>query len=125
MSLLHAVLLSFDPELGTADVDDMYAQVRAWPEGIGGFEHLAIGRPLFTERTQGYQYLLHVVVPDETALERYVVHPVHQRFAAWVRERGGLVLAFDYVLDEETVVFDAAHSKATAGGAPEPVPEAP
>ena len=125
MSLLHTVLLSFDPELGTADVDDMYAQVQAWPDDIGGFEHLAIGRPLFTERTQGYQYLLHVVVPDEAALERYVVHPVHQRFAAWVRERGGRVLAFDYVLDEETVVFDAASHGPGAGGAPKAGSEAP
>lgn len=116
MSLLHAVLLSFDPELGSADVDDMYAQVRAWPDDIGGFEHLAIGPPLLTGRTRGYQYLLHVVVPDEVALERYQVHPVHQRFADWVRERGGLVLAFDYVLDEETVIFDAASNEATAGG---------
>jgi hypothetical protein len=106
VSLLHTVLLSFDPELSPDDVDEMYAQIRAWPEMIGGFEQLAIGPPISKERTRGYQYLLHIVVEDEHALERYLVHPVHQRFAGWVGDRGGLVLAFDYLLDRETVVCD-------------------
>jgi len=105
MSLLHAVLLSFDPELAPDEVEDLYAQVRSWPEEIGGFEQLSIGPPISTDRTRGYHYLLHIVVDDEEGLERYQVHPVHQRFAAWVRDRGGLVLAFDYVLDKETVVY--------------------
>ncbi len=125
MSLLHAVLLSFDPELGPVEVADMYAQVRAWPDDIGGFEHLAIGPPITTARARGYHYLLHVVLPDEVALERYQVHPVHQRFAAWVREHGGLVLAFDYILDEETVVFDAASSARRPGSSSETRVEAP
>lgn len=104
MSLLHTVLISFDPELGPEDVEEMQAQVRAWPEEIGGFEELAIGPPLYTERTRGYHWLIHMVVADADALERYQVHPVHQRFATWVRERNGTPLAFDYVLDAETVV---------------------
>lgn len=107
MSLLHTVLISFEPPLGPEDAEEMRAQVRTWPEEIGGFEELAIGAPLLTERTRGYHQLLHIVVADEAALERYQLHPVHQSFAAWVRERGGTVLAFDYVLDEDTVVVGA------------------
>jgi Stress responsive A/B Barrel Domain len=104
VSLLHTVLLRFEPELPPDLVDEMRAQVRSWPEEIGGFEELAIGPPLLAERTQGYHYLLHIVVADEAALERYQVHPVHQRFASWVRDHGGGVLAFDYLLDADTVV---------------------
>ena len=119
MSLLHTVLVSFDPELGPDEVAEMYGQVRAWPEAIGGFEHLAVGPPLYTERTRGYQHMLHLVVADEPALERYQVHPVHQRFASWVRDRGGLVLAFDFLLDERTVVVgDAGPGGAGTGTAP-------
>jgi hypothetical protein len=103
VSLLHTVLFSFDPELTDDEVAEMYAQVRSWPEAIGGFEAIALGPPISTERTRGYQYLLHMVVPDADALQRYQVHPVHQRFAAWVRERG-TVIAFDYLLDDDTVV---------------------
>ena len=106
MSLLHAVLLSFDPELGPDDAEELVRQVRSWPDEIGGFEQLAVGPPLSSERTRGYQFHLHVVVADEDALARYLVHPVHQAFAAWVRDRGGLVLAFDYVLDRDTLVVD-------------------
>jgi hypothetical protein len=104
VSLLHTVLISFDPELGPAEVAEMRAHVRSWPEEIGGFEELAVGPPLYTERTYGYQWLIHIVVADADALERYQVHPVHQRFATWVREHNGTPLAFDYELDGETVV---------------------
>ena len=45
-----------------------------------------------------------MVVGDEDALGRYLVHPVHRGFAAWVVEHGGTVLAFDYRLDEGTVI---------------------
>jgi hypothetical protein len=104
VSLLHTVLLSFEPGLSAQQVDDMYRQVRAWPDEIGGFEELAVGPPLFAERVQGYQYLLHIVVADVPALERYLSHPVHQRFVSWVREHGARVLAFDYLLDGGTVI---------------------
>jgi hypothetical protein len=116
VSLLHTVLLSFDPELGPEDAEELSAHVRTWPEEIGGFEHLAVGTPISSERAQGYQYLLHIVVPDEEALARYLVHPVHRRFAQWVDDRGGRVLAFDYVLDASTVVHDAAEGTPSAGG---------
>ena len=106
MSLLHAVLLSFDPELSDEEGAELVRQVRSWPEEIGGFEHLAVGAPISSERTRGYQFLLHIVVPDEEVLTRYQTHPVHQSFARWVTDRGGLVLAFDYVLDRETVVVE-------------------
>lgn len=117
MSLLHTVLLSFDPELGPDDAEELRAQVRTWPGEIGGFEQLAVGSPISTERAQGYQFLLHIVVPDADALRRYLVHPVHRRFAQWVDDRGGLVLAFDYLLDASTVVHDAAGQAESGGGA--------
>lgn len=104
MSLLHTVLLSFDPELGPEDVAAMHEQLRTWPEEIGGFEALALGPPLFEQRSRGYQWMIHIVVADEEALARYTVHPVHQRFARWAADHGATVLAFDYYLDGETVI---------------------
>lgn len=107
MTVQHAVLLGFDPELDEETAREMLDQVRAWPETIGGFGALRIGRPIATTRTRGYHYLLFMEVADEAALEAYQVHPVHQRFAAWVVEHGGTVLAFDYALDGSTVVVPA------------------
>lgn len=107
MTVQHAVLLGFEPELDTRAESDMVAQVRAWPERIGGFRVLRLGRPIDTTRTRGYHYLLFMEMEDERALDAYQVHPVHQRFAAWVVDHGGTVLAFDYVLDHDTVIVDA------------------
>ncbi len=107
MTIQHAVLLGFEPELDPRAEQEMCDQVRAWPDAIGGFGVLRIGRPIVTTRTRGYHYLLFMEVADAAALEAYQVHPVHQRFATWVVEHGGTVLAFDYALDETTVVVPA------------------
>jgi hypothetical protein len=104
MSMQHVVLFNFSHELSPADEADMFAQVRSWPEEIGGFEVLRLGTPVDTARTRGYQYLLHMVVADVAALARYQEHPVHVRFANWVVDHGGTVLAFDYHLDSGTVI---------------------
>lgn len=123
MSLLHTVLIRFEPELGTDDVEVMRAQVRTWPEEIGGFEELAIGPPMYTERTRGFQFLIHIVVADAAALERYQVHAVHQRFAAWVVDHGGTVLAFDYLLDEDTVVIGSGVPRTVRAASAAPAAE--
>jgi hypothetical protein len=104
MSVQHVVLLSFDPPLDDMSEQDMVGQVRSWPGAIGGFEVLRIGRPTSVERTRGYHHLLFMEFPDDAALEAYQVHPVHRRFAAWVVEHGGTVLAFDYEVGAATVV---------------------
>lgn len=104
MTVQHTVLLGFDPELDHDAEQDLLGQVRSWPESIGGFDVLRIGRPIATARTRGYHYLLYMELPDEDSLEAYQVHPVHRAFAAWVVDHGGTVLAFDYALDDQTVI---------------------
>lgn len=107
MSVQHVVLLGFEPELDDSEIADMTAQVRSWPVQIGGFELLSLGPPISTARTRGYHFLLYMVFGDEESLDRYQVHPVHQRFARWVADHGGTALAFDYLLDADTVIVDA------------------
>jgi hypothetical protein len=104
MRLQHIVLFSFPEELSAEDWADMQQQVKSWPEEIGGFLQLRLGQSINTERTRGYQYLLYMEVPDEAALASYQQHPVHQYFLRWVMERNCTPLAFDYFLDESTVV---------------------
>jgi Stress responsive A/B Barrel Domain len=118
VTVQHAVLLRFDPELDADAEQDMFGQVRAWPDTIGGFEVLRIGRPAATTRTRGYHFLLFMEFPDEAALDAYQVHPVHRRFAAWVVEHGGTVLAFDYALDQTTVLVPEPARGHDAGRTP-------
>lgn len=105
MTLQHIVLFSFPAELDDADWAEMQRQVRAWPTEIGGIEKIRLGMSVNTERTRGYQYLLYMEVADEEALVAYQQHPVHQLFLRWVLDRACTPLAFDYYLDESTIVL--------------------
>lgn len=103
--LQHVVLFSFPTELSAADWDDMQRQVRSWPTEIGGIDEIRLGPPIDDARTRGYQYLLYMEVADMDALVAYQQHPVHQVFLQWVIDRDCTPLAFDYYLDETTVVL--------------------
>jgi hypothetical protein len=103
--LQHVVLFSFPTELSAADWEDMQRQVRSWPTEIGGIDDIRLGLPIDDSRTRGYQYLLYMEVADEAALVAYQQHPVHQAFLRWVLDRDCTPLAFDYYLDETTVVL--------------------
>jgi hypothetical protein len=105
MTLQHVVLFSFPDDLSDEDWADMLGQVRSWPADIGGIDVIRIGPSINTERTRGYQYLLYMEVADVDALVRYQKHPVHQQFLKWVLDRQCTPLAFDYYLDETTVVL--------------------
>lgn len=104
MSLQHVVLFSFPSDLDELDWTEMRRQVRAWPVEIGGMTALRLGPSINDERTRGYQYLLFMEFPDETALTTYRQHPLHQAFQRWVLERECTPLAFDYYLDQSTVI---------------------
>ncbi len=104
MALQHIVLFSFPRELSDEEQADMRAQVAAWGEGIGGMTHLRFGNDLTGARTRGYTQLLYMEFPGTAELERYQQHPLHKAFHAWLVERQCTPLAFDYFLDEDTVL---------------------
>lgn len=105
MSLQHIVLFSFPKDLSPRDDAEMRRQVEAWPAEVGGMTSLRLGRSANEERTRGYQYLLYTEFPDEAALVAYQQHPVHQEFLHWVLARACTPLAFDYPLDNTTVIL--------------------
>lgn len=105
MSLQHVVLFSFPVDLSAADEAEMGRQVAAWPTEIGGMTAVRLGKSINEERSRGYQYLLYTEFPNITALVEYQNHPVHQQFLSWVLDRECTPLAFDYPLDDSTVVL--------------------
>ncbi|HWD95337.1 MAG TPA: Dabb family protein [Acidimicrobiales bacterium] len=104
MGVQHVVLFNFPTDLGESDWAEMQRQVRAWPHEIGGMTVLRLGASINAERTRGYQYLLFMEFADEAALTAYQQHPVHLEFLRWILDRDCTPLAFDYYLDESTVV---------------------
>jgi Stress responsive A/B Barrel Domain len=110
MTLQHIVLFSFPSDLGEADEAEMRRQVEAWPAEVGGMTSIRLGRSLNEERTRGYQYLLYTEFPDQAALVTYQQHPVHQQFLRWVLDRDCTPLAFDYHIDDTTVIMGSRGS---------------
>jgi hypothetical protein len=105
MTLQHVVLFSFPRELSEPEYQDMSRQVAAWPEKIGGMSRLRFGADLTGARTRGYSRLLYMEFAGTDELKRYQQHPVHQEFHRWVMERDCTPLAFDYFMDEDTVLI--------------------
>ena len=100
----HVVLLRFPRDLTQDEVAEMHAHIRSWPDRIAGFTGLRFGPDLTGERTQGFQYLLFEEFESREALDAYQPHPVHREFTRWVADRHAETLAFDYVLNDDTVV---------------------
>ncbi|HEX4064326.1 MAG TPA: Dabb family protein [Streptosporangiaceae bacterium] len=106
MTLQHIVLFSFPRPLSAAEAGQMRAMVASWPTEIGLMSKCRFGTDATGARTRGYDYLLFTEFADMETMERYRNHPVHLRFLDWITERECTPLAFDYYLDEGTVLTD-------------------
>jgi hypothetical protein len=106
MTLQHIVLFSFPRELSSDEAAQMRDMVASWPAEIGLMTKCRLGTDLTGARTRGYGYLLYTEFPDVQAMTAYRAHPVHVRFMDWLAERSCTPLAFDYLLDEQTVLMD-------------------
>lgn len=100
----HIVLLQFPENLSAEEEDEMSSMVRRWPADIPGFTKLRFGRDI-SGRSRGYQYLLVTEFETDELMRAYFPHPVHQAFAEWIYSRGCQVLAFDYPVNDTTVIL--------------------
>jgi hypothetical protein len=105
MTLQHIVLFSFPAELSEEDAAQMRAMVASWPGEIGTMTRCRLGTDLTGTRTRGYSHLLYTEFPDVETMNAYRAHPVHVKFMNWLAERNCTPLAFDYHLDEQTVLM--------------------
>lgn len=105
MTLQHIVLFAFAADLDDEDAAEMRAQIEAWPDRIGGIDTIRFGHDITGARTRGHQYLLYTEFQDASALVAYQEHPVHQGFLKWVLDHGCTPLAFDFELNQDTVVW--------------------
>jgi hypothetical protein len=106
MTLQHIVLFSFPRELNSDEAAQMRDMVASWPEKIGLMTKCRLGTDLTGARNRGYGYLLYTEFPDVQTMNAYRAHPVHVQFMDWLAERSCTPLAFDYLLDEQTVLMD-------------------
>jgi hypothetical protein len=105
MTLQHIVLFSFPRDLSAEEAAQMRDMVASWPSEIGLMTKCRLGTDLTGARNRGYAYLLYTEFPDVAAMNDYRAHPVHVKFMDWLAARDCTPLAFDYVLDEQTVLM--------------------
>jgi hypothetical protein len=105
VTLQHIVLFSFPRELSDHEATEMRDMVASWPKQIGLMTRCRLGTDLTGARNRGYAYLLYTEFPDVDSMNAYRVHPVHMEFMAWLAERNCAPLAFDYLLNEQTVLM--------------------
>jgi hypothetical protein len=105
MTLQHIVLFSFPADLSEEEAAQMRDMVASWPTQIGLMTRCRLGTDLSGARNRGYGYLLYTEFPDVQSMHSYRAHPVHVEFMNWLAARACTPLAFDYVLDEQTVLM--------------------
>lgn len=109
MTVQHIVLFSFPRDLTAEEAAEMRAMVASWPSEIGLMTKCRFGTDLTGARTRGYNYLLYTEFPDFATMNEYRAHPVHMRFLDWIVERECTALAFDYLIDDDTVFMTEEH----------------
>jgi Stress responsive A/B Barrel Domain len=101
----HIVLFSFPAEPTAEEADEIRSYIAEWTDVIPGIRALRFGSPLFTDRTNGYQFLLYMEFDNLDDMRSYQAHPVHQKFLSWVIDNKITPLAFDYYLTDEAVLL--------------------
>jgi hypothetical protein len=120
MTLQHIVLFSFPQELSEQDAARMREIVASFPSKIGLMTKCRFGTDLTGGRTRGYGYLMYTEFPDVEAMNSYRAHPVHVAFIDWLAERSCTPLAFDYLMDEQTLLMPESAQPATPDEAVSP-----
>jgi hypothetical protein len=105
MTVQHIVLFSFPRELTGDEAAQLRAMVASWPAEIGLMTKCRLGADLTEARTRGYKYLLFTEFPDVDTLNAYRAHPVHVQFMDFLAKLDCTPLAFDYHLDDQTVLM--------------------
>jgi len=99
----HVVLFRFPAELTPEQEQEMFAQVRAWPESIPGFTGLRLGKDV-GGRAGGFSYLLLTEFESEEAHQADYGEPAHVAFSQWVSTLGSEVIRVDYPLTDQTLI---------------------
>ena len=107
MTLQHIVLFSFPARAQSADeAAEMRAMVASWPQEIGLMTKCRLGTDITGARTRGYPLPALHRVPRRRRDDR-LPRPSRctRQFLAWLNERDCIPLAFDYDLDDQTVLM--------------------
>jgi len=94
--LKHIVLFKFKPETTEAQIDQLAEGLGALPEIMDDIREFVFGRDVIgSERS--YDFGLVSMFDDLEAMQRYQIHPEHQKVVAHVKAICSGVVAVDFV----------------------------
>lgn len=91
----HLVLFRFREDAGSAAIDAIIAGLNGLPALIADIRSFQVGRDILRSE-RSYDLALVSDFVDLAALERYQVHPEHQKVVALVKQAASSVVAVDY-----------------------------
>jgi hypothetical protein len=93
--LKHVVLFKFKPETTEAQIDQLADGFSGLPDAIAEIREFVFGRDVVRSE-RSYDYGLVSLFDDRAALDRYSVHPEHQKVVAHVRAICSGSVAIDF-----------------------------
>lgn len=93
--LHHIVLMKFKPDTSEADVDRLAAMLDALPETIIEIQTYEFGRDI-ARSERSYDFALVSGFANMEAMQRYQVHPEHQKVVAHIRAISDDIRAVDF-----------------------------
>jgi hypothetical protein len=94
MAVNHMVWVRFRPGLDAEAIAAHATALRALQQRVPGVRSVSVGRN-FTDRANGYDFGICVILDDKAALAAYAVHPYHVEVATALR-RDGEIMALDF-----------------------------
>ena len=95
MPINHQVWIKFRDDVPAETIEDILTGLRGLRSKVPGVLDLSVGRN-FTDRANGHQYGLMVILQDKAALEAYGPHPAHVEVAKKIRANAESAMALDY-----------------------------
>jgi len=91
----HVVFFKFKPGTDAAQIDAIADGLAGLPERIEEIRGFVFGRDVIRSE-RSYDFALVSTFDDLAALDRYQVHPEHQKVVALVKEAAESVVAVDF-----------------------------
>ncbi|HOV86666.1 MAG TPA: Dabb family protein [Syntrophobacteraceae bacterium] len=93
--LKHVVFMKFKPGVTEEEIGDLAGSLGKLPGVVPEIQGFEFGRDLVRSE-RSYDFALVSTFADLDAMNRYQVHPEHQRVVAKVRQLSQSVLAVDF-----------------------------
>lgn len=106
MTIQHVVLFRFPHPLDEDQEFQMHSIIARWIDEIETISQLRFGTDIAAarDRARGFQYLLYMEFADVATYLAYRDHEAHLALSAFIRPLNCEVLAFDYELNDATVL---------------------